>query len=103
MEVKVPIVDGYGVETPFFFEIHKAGDSVEVWIDSSFAGRAVEESVSIAALTALAGDEPFEYRDLLGLTLSTDGSTVSGLIGVGSGNERFQLDKAALQVALTRL
>jgi len=103
MAVRVPIIDIYGVATPYFLEIERRGDEANLRIDGSFAGRDVDEDMPLDALRSLAGDSSFSFRELLGLSLETDGSMVKGLIGVGSGNEGFVLAKNALARALDQL
>ncbi len=97
----VPIFTVYGDETPFYLELFPAGDGqATLRIDGDFAGRQVEEEIPREALDRLASEEPFDYQDILGLRLSTDGKVVTGLIGVGSGNEGFQLERTTLRAAI---
>ena len=100
----VPLFTTYGDVTPFVVELTQIGTgNVQLRIDADFSGREVEEELPIEILQRLAGEEPFDYDDLLGLGLKTDGVTVHGLIGIGSGNEKFILQKEDLQAALAGL
>ena len=102
--VVVPLFTPYGDATPFVVELSPIGTgNVQIRIDAAFAGRDVEEELPIEVLERLAGEEPFDYDDLLGLGLKTDGMKVQGLIGVASGNERFNLQREDLAAAVAAL
>lgn len=100
----VPIFTAYGDATPFVVELTPIGTgNAQLRIDAAFAGREVEEELPIEVLERLAGEEPFDYDDLLGLGLKTDGQKVQGLIGIGSGNEKFNLQPQDLAAAIAAL
>ncbi|MGV3618342.1 MAG: hypothetical protein ACO1SV_23700 [Fimbriimonas sp.] len=100
----VPIYTVYGDATPFAIGLDPIGSgNATLTIDGNFAGRDVEEELPIEALVLLAGEEPFSYDDLLGLNLKTDGKRITGLIGVGSGNEPFALHPEDLRAAIGSL
>ena len=97
----VPLFTIYGDATPYALELTPIGaGNIALRIDGDFAGREVEEEMPLDALRLLAAEEPYEYDDLLGLGLKTDGTQVRGLIGVGSGNEPFILHRTDLATAV---
>ncbi len=100
MDRKVALLNGFRESTPFTLDLELNGDEVTLRIDEDFAGRRVEEELPIAVLLELATGAPQKNDDLLGLTFETTETEVHGLIGVGSGNERFILSKADLTEAL---
>ncbi len=100
MDRKVALLNGFRESTPFTLDLELIGDEVTLRIDEDFAGRRVEEELPIAVLLELATGAPQKNDDLLGLTFETTETEVHGLIGVGSGNERFILSKADLAEAL---
>jgi hypothetical protein len=100
MDRKVALLNGFRESTPFTLDLELSGDEVTLRIDEDFAGRRVEEELPIAVLLELATGAPQKNDDLLGLTFETTETEVHGLIGVGSGNERFILSKADLAEAL---
>jgi hypothetical protein len=100
MDRKVALLNGFRESTPFTLDLELNGDEVILRIDEDFAGRRVEEELPIAVLLELATGAPQKNDDLLGLTFETTETEVHGLIGVGSGNERFILSKADLAEAL---
>lgn len=100
MDRKVALLNGFRESTPFTLDLELNGDEVTLRIDEDFAGRRVEEELPIAVLLELATGAPQKNDDLLGLTFETTETEVHGLIGVGSGNERFILSKADLAEAL---
>jgi len=97
---KVALLNGFRESTPFTLDIELDGDTATLHIDQDFAGRKVEEELPLAVLSDLATGAPQKNDDLLGLTFETTEAEVHGLIGVGSGNERFILSKAELAEAL---
>lgn len=100
----VPIFTAYGDATPFVVELTPIGTgNASLRIEADFAGREVEEELPIEILERLAGEEPFDYDDLLGLGLKTDGQKIHGLIGIGSGNEKFNLQREDLGRALAEI
>lgn len=100
----VPIFTAYGDATPFVVELTPIGTgNASLRIDAAFAGREVEEELPIEILERLAGEEPFDYDDLLGLGLKTNGQKVEGMIGIGSGNERFVLQRDDLVTAVDEI
>jgi hypothetical protein len=100
MDRKVALLNGFRESTPFTLDLELNGDEVILRIDEDFAGRRVEEELPIAVLLELATGAPQKNDDLLGLTFETTETEVHGLIGVGSGNERFILSKVELAEAL---
>jgi len=100
MDRKVALLNGFRESTPFTLDLELNGDEVILRIDEDFAGRRVEEALPIAVLLELATGAPQKNDDLLGLTFETTETEVHGLIGVGSGNERFILSKVELAEAL---
>lgn len=96
----LPITDVHGRLTPFTLDLAPNGDGFTLTIPGDFAGRDVEEEVDRPSLERLVAEDGFDYRDLLGLTLTTDGEVIRGLVGVGSGNERFTIERSALASAL---
>lgn len=100
MDRKVALLNGFRESTPFTLDLELNGDEATLRIDEDFAGRRVEEELPIAVLLELATGAPQKNDDLLGLTFETTETEVHGLIGVGSGNERFILSKADLAEAL---
>jgi len=100
MDRKVALLNGFRESTPFTLDLELNGDEVTLRINEDFAGRRVEEELPIAVLLELATGTPQKNDDLLGLTFETSETEVHGLIGVGSGNERFILSKADLAEAL---
>jgi len=100
MDRKVALLNGFRESTPFTLDLELIGDEATLRIDEDFAGRRVEEELPIAVLLELATGAPQKNDDLLGLTFETTETEVHGLIGVGSGNERFILSKADLAEAL---
>ena len=97
---KVALLNGFRETTPFTLDIEINEDEATLRIDEDFAGRRVEEELPVAVLSELANGAPQKNDDLLGLTFETTETEVHGLIGVGSGNERFILAKADLAEAL---
>jgi hypothetical protein len=99
----ITIIDAHGKPTPYTMDLLPLPDAVQVQISGDFAGRNVEEEVPLAELQRLVDEDGYDYRDLLGLTLTTEGHVVRGLIGIGSGNERFSISRADLAKAVTAL
>ncbi|MFZ4509064.1 MAG: hypothetical protein ACOYON_15355, partial [Fimbriimonas sp.] len=67
---KVPLLDAREQPTTFTFDLTSAGpDLVQVQIDGSYAGRDVDEELSLDSLTKLANGEAVKNFEALGLTL----------------------------------
>ena len=95
MAFEIPIFNINGSSSRYVLALEPEGDDVWLRIDEEFAGRAVEEELPKEALARLVSGGPQKNFDLLGLTFETDGGEmVKGLIGVGSGNQRFQMRRA---------
>ena len=104
MPIDIPIFNFNGSATQFVMELEPSGDDVRLSIDEAFAGRAVEEELSKAALAELVSGGPQKNFDLLGLTFETDGGEmVNGLLSIGSDNQRFKLRRDDLVAALKQL
>jgi|GEM_PF-2158953 hypothetical protein len=103
MSADIPLRNGYFEPTPYVLSASREADEVTVTIDAGFAGRTVEESFAFEDFRRLGGEEPFDFEDVLGLVLRTDGQTITGLIGVGSGNERFAVSREDWNTALLAL
>jgi hypothetical protein len=104
MTLSVPMSDIYGKATGFTFNLTPvSADWTQITIDEDFAGRSVDEEITNADLLRLVSEEAFTHQDILGLILEADGDLVKGIVGVGSGNERFTLAKAALKAAIDEL
>lgn len=97
---QVPLLTVFGDKTSFVLDLERKGDVYAIQIDVDFAGREVDEEIDAADMDRIVGDEPFVYQELLGLVIKTDGTQIMGTVSVGSGNERFSVDKAALKAAL---
>lgn len=82
-----------GKETPYKIHLAGKGNVVAVGIDQDFAGRTVDEELPLQSFEKLLGSEVYKNNDALGFTLETDGLNITGLVGIGSGNERFQLNR----------
>jgi hypothetical protein len=100
MAVDVPIQTIDGRSTPFALQLQISGTWVNLTIDGSFAGRNVDEDIELDNLKRLIDEDDYVHQDILGLILKSAGDTVEGLIGVGSGNERFRVEKDRLRSAL---
>jgi hypothetical protein len=100
---EIPIYNINGSLSSFTLSIEPSGDDVWLRIDEDFAGRRVEEELSKAALAELVSGGPQKNFDLLGLTFDTDGGEmVNGLIGIGSGNQRFMVRSEEIRKALSQ-
>ncbi len=98
---EIPLTTIHDRPTPYVLALEADGETVRLEIDEAFAGRRVEEELPRAALVDLLAGGPRRNDDLLGLTLETDGGErVTGLVSVGSGNERFALRREDLAAAL---
>lgn len=101
MPFEIPIYNINGSPSSFTFDIEPSGDDVWLRIDEEFAGRRVEEELTKDSLADLVSGGPKKNFDLLGLTFETDGGEmVNGVVGVGSGNQRFMLRRDDLRAAL---
>lgn len=80
-----------------------AGSTCQITIGWEFAGRDVEEDIELATLQKLGGDEPYACYEIIGLNLETDGSQIKGMIGVGSGNVVFLVNREDWLAALDEL
>ena len=77
------------------------GDTVVLKLDKAYTGKAVEETFSKAALLPLAGPTFHSMDDVIGFTFESEGDGwIHGLVGVGSGNERFLMKTADFSAAL---
>lgn len=103
MTAKVPLLDAREQPTPYFFEVSPAGADVRVQIDGNYAGRDVDEELSLDSLTRLAAGEAIKNFEALGLTLEGMGEKIHGIIAIGSGNDRFYLRSEELKAALESL
>ena len=104
MTQSVPMFDVYGKPTGYNFELSKIDETtLGITIDENFAGREVQEEISVAELVRLTNEEMGVHDDILGLILQADGAEIKGLVGVGSGNERFVVAKADVFAALEKL
>jgi hypothetical protein len=101
MPLEIPIYNINGVLSSYLLTLEPSGDDVRLRIDEEFAGRAVEEELSDAALADLVSGGPQKNFDLLGLTFETDGGEmVHALLSVGSGNYRFMFRRKDVIEAL---
>ena len=96
--------DNYGKPTGYMFELSRIDETtLGLMIDENFAGREVREEISVDDLVRLANEQTGVHDDILGLILQADGAEIKGLVGVGSGNERFVVAKADVLAALEKL
>jgi hypothetical protein len=103
-QFQIPISNAYGKPTEYTMDLESDGDGVRILIDGGFAGREVDEEVSLGDIAFLLNAEPgYKFEDLLGLILENGGEEIRGIVGVGSGNERFIISKADLQAAFDEL
>lgn len=92
--IQIPIINAYDEATPYTLDLTIDGDAVRIQVDGAFAGRDVDEELPVADLQALLAADELTNDDLLGFILRSEGDRIHGLIGVGSGNERFSVRKA---------
>jgi len=105
VEQTLPIYTIYGKESgSLLILVRLEGDgdaaTIAIRIPDSFAGRDVDEEISLADLKRLGGATAYSHQDILGLLLETDGNEVKGRVGVGSGNEEFVLRLSDLNEAI---
>jgi hypothetical protein len=104
MRYEVPMQTVYGENSNHPLVLEQAGDEIRLTIDGGFAGRDVDEELPKSAFLALLSGGAQRNNDLLGLTLQTDGGpTVTGLVGVGSGNIGFVVNRDELATAIDGL
>ncbi len=104
MRYEVPMQTVYGEKSGHPLVLEQSGNEIRLTVDGGFAGRDVDEELPKSAFLALLSGGAQRNNDLLGLTLQTDGGpTVTGLIGVGSGNIGFIVSRDDLVAAIDGL
>lgn len=100
----IPLFTVHRKESQGTIELSRLNDDlVQINISDDFAGRNVEEELSLEILAKIGGDEPYNCFDLLGLSFETDGAEIKGMVGVGSGNIRFLVTREDWNSALADL
>jgi hypothetical protein len=100
----IPLLTPQGKESSGNLELSRLGDNlIQLTIAEDFAGRDVEEELSLDILTKVGGEAEYKCFDLIGLAFETDGQEIQGWVGAGSGNTRFVIKKADWKSALDQL
>jgi hypothetical protein len=100
----VPLFTAQNKESNDTIELSRLGDDlVQINISEDFAGRDVEEELSLEILKKIGAKEPYTCFDLLGLSFETDGQEIKGMVGAGSGVFRFVVKKDDWNSALAQL
>ena len=99
-KVELPLQNAFNEPTDFVLEITVDGENVNLAIAREFAGRSVDEDAPRSDLLEFAQVPGKKYEDLLGFILEASDDRIVGLIGVGSGNERFSVDRSQFLAAL---
>ena len=104
MTQTVQMFDIYGKSTGYSLNLTRLDEAkLSIVIDENFAGREVNEEIAVADLLRLANEANVLHDDILGLILQSEGTEIKGLVGVGSGNERFVVSQADVRSALDDL
>lgn len=95
---EIPLHDRFFNPLDAVLRVTREGDDVTLAMDDAFVGREVEERYAVQELKPLV--EGGRNDDALGLVLETEGEWITLLVGIGSGNERFAVDRARFAAAL---